>query len=343
MSYFPSLTGTRVISPTAFRAAAVAALVYLAAPPARAAEDTAAPAVQETLDVSYGDGDLQTLDVFSPKDARDCPVVLFVHGGAWVFGDKDLLGLYRGVGTFLARHGVTAMCVNYRLSPAVKHPGHVKDVARAFAWTRAHAGDYGGDPDRILLCGHSAGGHLVALLATDETYLKDPELKLTDADRAAVRGVMGVSGVYRVPTPDEFKDMMGAMLAGLAQMSGNALPSPLAAAMLRNSRDFNPFRVVFGDDKAAGEAASPLTHVHRGMPPFLVLYAERELPLVDGMARDFAKALDKAGDAVEIDRIAGCTHNTILFSLNKPDDPAAAALLPFIARYGGKAKSEAKP
>src|SRR5438270_867168 len=80
-------------------------------------------------------------------------------------------------------------------------------VGRADAWTRRHVRDYGGDPDRIILCGHSAGGHLVALLATDETYLKDPALKLTDADRAAIRGVIGVCGVYRVPGPQEFKAM----------------------------------------------------------------------------------------------------------------------------------------
>jgi acetyl esterase/lipase len=329
--------------PVSIRLAVVAVLALFAAPAARAADTAPAPAAEEALDLSYGDDTLQTLDVFSPRGQRDCPVVLFVHGGAWIFGDKDLFGLYRDVGRYLARHGVTAVCVNYRLSPAVKHPEHVKDVARAFAWTRAHAGEYGGDPDRILLCGHSAGGHLVALLATDDRYLKDPALKLTDADRAAIRGVMAVSGIYRVPTADEFKDMMASMVAGLAQAAGDALPPPVAAALLRHTRDLNPFRIVFGEDKAAGEAASPLTYVHKGMPPFLVLYADRELPLVDGMARDFAAALQKAGDAVEIARIAGCTHNSILFKLDQPDDPAAAALLPFIARYGGKAKADATP
>ena len=125
---------------------------------------SAAPApadvpLQETLDVPYAhDSDLQALDVFAPKRAADRPVVLFVHGGAWMFGDKNMLGLYRGVGRFFARHGAVAVCVNYRLVPFVKHPEQVKDVARAFAWVCAHVRDYGGDPDRIFLCGHSAGG-----------------------------------------------------------------------------------------------------------------------------------------------------------------------------------------
>jgi acetyl esterase/lipase len=325
----------------ALRAALGAAGTVLAllAPDAASAAEDEAPAIQETLDVHYGDARRQTLDVFSPKDERDCPVVLFVHGGAWTLGDKDLFGLYRGVGRFLARHGVTAVCINYRLSPLVKHPEHVKDVARAFAWVRAHAADYGGDPDRILLCGHSAGGHLVSLLASDESYLKDGELKLTDADRAAIRGVLSVSGVYRVPTQEEFASMVGDMLAGLGQMTGaeGLAASPLGTFLMRNNRELNPFRMVFGDD-AAGRAASPLTHVYKGMPPFLVLYAEHELPKLDAMAQEFVKAMQDAGAPVECKRIDGCNHNNIVFRLHNADDPTAAALLPFIAKYGGKPK-----
>src|SRR6266851_5939819 len=145
--------------------------------------------VQETLDIRYHDAsDRQVLDVLRPKGLEDRPVVLFVHGGAWMIGDKCLFGLYRNFGRFLAKNGIVAVMINYRLSPDVKHPEHIKDVARAFAWTRRHVKDYGGDPDRIFLCGHSAGGHLVSLLATNEAYLQDESLKLQDADRKAIRG-----------------------------------------------------------------------------------------------------------------------------------------------------------
>src|SRR6516164_2426591 len=124
-------------------------------------------AIEETHDIAYYDASpRQVLDVLRPKNLDNRPVVLFVHGGAWMIGDKNPLGLYRGFGRFLARHGIVAVMINHRLSPAVKHPEHVKDVARAFAWTRRHIKEYGGDPDRIFLCGHSAGGHLVSLLAT---------------------------------------------------------------------------------------------------------------------------------------------------------------------------------
>ncbi len=219
--------------------------------------------VQETLDVRYGDDSaLQGLDVFAPKDAANRPVVLFVHGGAWTIGDKSTFGYYRGVARFFARHGAVAVCINYRLAPFAKHPDQVKDVARAFAWTRAHARAYGGDADRIFLCGHSAGGHLVSLLATDETYLKDPALGLTAADRAAIKGVLSVSGIYRIPTQEEFNAMLDSVVLGLTQLSNNStLASLLGPALQRQNYNLNPFRLAFGDDNAAAQQAAPLTYV----------------------------------------------------------------------------------
>lgn len=134
------------------------------------------------------------LDLYSPKGAKDRPVVLFVHGGAWVFGDKNFFGVYEALGKMFARHGVVAVIVNYRLSPGVKHPEHIKDVARAFAWTHRHIKEHGGRADQLFLCGHSAGAHLVSLLATDESYLKAEGLSGEN-----IKGVMSISGVYEVP------------------------------------------------------------------------------------------------------------------------------------------------
>src|SRR5207253_144196 len=93
-----------------------------------------------------------------------------------------------------ARHGVGAAVISYRLSPAVQHPEHVKDVARAFAWTHQHIADYGGRADQLFVSGHSAGGHLVSLLATDESYLQAEGLSLKD-----IKGAMPISGVYAIP------------------------------------------------------------------------------------------------------------------------------------------------
>jgi acetyl esterase/lipase len=83
---------------------------------------------------------------------------------------------------------------NYRLTPKVQHPGHIQDVAKAFAWTRKHIAKHGGRPDQIFVSGHSAGGHLVALLATDPQYLEAEKCSLKD-----IKGAIPLSGVYNLP------------------------------------------------------------------------------------------------------------------------------------------------
>ncbi len=149
--------------------------------------------IETVEDVAYytgpdADAKKHKLDLYLPKDHKDYPVLLFIHGGAWKTGDRKLYG---GLGRLFARNGVGAVIISYRLSPQVQHPGHIEDVARAFAWAHANIGKYGGRADQLFVSGHSAGGHLAALLATDERYLKAVGLSLK-----AIRGVMPMSGVY---------------------------------------------------------------------------------------------------------------------------------------------------
>ena len=255
--------------------------------------DEAKPYSVETIkDVVYHDGPDQhptkhKLDLYLPKGPKDFPVLFFVHGGSWVHGDKGFLGLYGLLAKNYARQGVGVVVTNYRLSPGVKHPEHVKDVARAFAWTVRNIERHGGDPKRVFACGHSAGGHLVSLLTTDETYLK-----ACGVTTRAIRGVIPISGVYSIP--DRF------------------LPS------------------VFGDQASK---ASPLAHVRPGLPPFLLLYAQYELPLLADGAREFGAALKAAGNDAEVTRVAGRTHESILFWADAPDDPVSRAITDFVARH----------
>jgi acetyl esterase/lipase len=304
-----------------------------AAPPAK--ERTFAR-VRESLDVRYYPGkERQTLDVFSPMaQAKErFPVVIFVHGGTWMYGDKNFFGLYRGVGRFLAKHGVVAVLINYRLSPVVKHPEHARDVARAFAWTRKNIGRYGGDPERIVLAGHSAGAHLASLVAVDEGYLKDPALAMSANDRAALRGVASVSGVYRIPAAPEFRKMASRIVQNLVESKApEHLAAFLTPMLLKATEALNPFALVFGTDRDVQTKASPLSHVRKGLPPFLLLVAEREVPGLAQMAEDFADALRKAGDRVEMKEIDGCTHRSIVLQLHSDSEEAGKALLDFVRR-----------
>src|SRR4051812_44226482 len=136
------------------------------------------------------DPERHKLDLYLPKGKADFPVLMFVHGGGWKSGNKSW---YTALGHAFATEGIGVVVTNYRLSPQVKHPGHIEDVAKAFAWTHANIGRYGGRADRLFVSGHSAGGHLVALLATDPKYLKAEGRSPAD-----VRGVVGISGVYEI-------------------------------------------------------------------------------------------------------------------------------------------------
>jgi acetyl esterase/lipase len=268
----------------------LAALVTPAGEPAR----PVGLDVEALKDVAYVEGDgadkaRHRLDLYLPKGQKDFPVLFFVHGGAWQRGDKDqYLGLYGKLGKSFASQGVGTVVINYRLSPAVKHPEHVKDVARAFAWAHKNITKYGGRPDQMFVFGHSAGGHLVALLTTDETYLKAEGLGVRD-----VKGVIGMSGVYSIPE--------------------------------------NIFPRVFGTDPADRKQASPIEHVKAGLPPFLLLYADHDLPGCDKEPCDaFCKALKDKGNKVEEIEVKDSNHYLIIMSAPLPEEPAAKAILSFI-------------
>jgi acetyl esterase/lipase len=251
--------------------------------------------VKSVKDVPYVEGDdahptKHFLDVYFADGAKDCPVIFFVHGGAWKHGDRNFFGIYARIGEFWARQGCVAVVPSYRLSPTVKHPQHVRDVARAFAWTKANVAKHGGRADRILIVGHSAGAHLVALLAANDTYLKAEGCSTND-----IRGVIALSGPYRIPENNPF---------------------------------FNP---VFGDDPQTRRDASPILHVRENMPPFLVVFSGLEMPYCGKkQALEFAKTLEEKKCSVTTCEIPHRNHLSILLHSTLEDDPAARAMLEFL-------------
>ena len=124
-----------------------------------------------TSDLAYGGDARQRLDVYRPaaSEARG-PVIVFLYGGRWKYGTKRD---YLLVGNSFARRGWITVIPNYRLFPQALFPAWVEDAASAVRWTVDNIEQFGGDPSRIVVVGHSAGGHTAALLALDETYLRD--------------------------------------------------------------------------------------------------------------------------------------------------------------------------
>ena len=181
-----------------------------------------APEVEQTKDISYCEGSAEDaakhkLDIYVPKDLpkgkTNAPVLFFVHGGAWKSGDRSN---YVPLGNRYAREGIITVVPSYRLAPKHPHPAQIEDVAAAFAWTVRHIAEYGGDTNRIYAAGHSAGGHLVALLALDGDYLAKYQLS-----PKALRGVFAWSGVYNLTIGESQESVIG------KDMPGRRAASPL--------------------------------------------------------------------------------------------------------------------
>jgi acetyl esterase/lipase len=142
------------------------------------------------------------LDAYVPKNSVNAPVVVFFYGGSWERGKRRW---YRYVGDALASHGVVVLIPDYRKFPDVHFPAFMHDAARAVAWAREHAAEFGGDPRRLFVMGHSAGGQIAALLAADKRYLNAAGLKPRD-----LAGMIGVAGAYAfLPFVEDESEIFG--------------------------------------------------------------------------------------------------------------------------------------
>jgi arylformamidase len=161
---------------------------------ARWAADSAQARTQPCLlDVAYGSGPKETLDVFPAAGAGAdgaAPVIVFLHGGYWRGMDK---ADHSFVAPPFTQAGACVVVPNYALCPAVTVPQIVLQMVRALAWTWRHVADHGGDPKRITVAGHSAGGHLAAMLLACRWQRWAPDLPLR-----LVRNALSISGLYEL-------------------------------------------------------------------------------------------------------------------------------------------------
>jgi acetyl esterase/lipase len=236
-----------------------------------------APGAGPPADVAYGADPLQHLDLYQARGSGPAPMLLFVHGGGWSMGDKAELSW---LGAKLAEQGVLVAVANYRLSPAVQHPAHAQDVARAVAWLYRNGASYGGDPQRLYVGGHSAGAHLASLVALDDTFLAAEGLSTS-----VVRSVVGVSG------------------AGY-DLDARYAASPLAQL----------FYAAFGKDPSRWALAAPLHYVDRGAPPFLLIHGLNDTQAPAVGAQSFAQALKRDGGQVRLELLPGLEHGTALLA-----------------------------
>ena len=257
-------------------------------------------------DVPYAEppAERQVLDIYAPADAKHLPVVFWIHGGGWQTGDKT--SVQHKPQAFVDRNFVF-VSTNYRLLPKVEMETIFRDVAKSLGWVHKHIAEYGGDPNRIFVMGHSAGAQLAALISIDDRYLKAEGVPFS-----ALAGCVPVDGdTYDVPAIIE-----------TAETRRRVHGQPQAKFGHREK---------FGNSPEKHRDYSAVTHVAagKGIPPFLVLYVA-DHPDNAAQAQRLGAALKEAGVPVTLFAGQETNHNRLNNQLGLADDPATKALWEFV-------------
>jgi len=258
--------------------------------------------IQRNIPYQSGSGFERSLDLYLPTE-RNAPVLIFVHGGGWDTGDKDLragsLDVYGNIGRYYATLGVVTAVINYRLQPKSTWREQAEDVAFSVAWVRENIAQHGGDPKRIFIMGHSAGAHLAAHAALNQ-------------------GLQATAGVP------------AGTITGLIAVSGAALD--LLDEPTYKTEDPRYYEKRFGpqSNRVEWAAASPITHADETDPPVLVMAATGESKGLQRQAQKFFETLQGIGVKSHFLKIKGESHARMVLVLSHPKKAAAPAVLRFI-------------
>jgi arylformamidase len=258
-----------------------------------------------TRDIPYATvHERQVLDVYAPEGAKNLPVVFWIHGGGWQAGNKSMVGVKPKAFT---EAGFVFVSINYRLLPTVDMGALTSDVATALGWVHKNIAAYGGDPTRLLVMGHSAGGQLAALMCTDEKYAKAQGFSLT-----TIKGC--------VPVDADTFDIPAIIEVAETRARAHHLPLPT-----------NGHRQKFGNDPEKHRDFSAVTHVaaNKGIPPFLILHITGN-PDTSAQARRLADVLRAAGIPVKVVGRDN-THEGLNDEIGVPDDLVTKEVFAFVA------------
>jgi arylformamidase len=247
----------------------------------------------------------QVLDVYAPAGAKNLPVVFWIHGGGWQTGDKSMVALKPKA---FMDAGFVYVSINHRLLPTVEMSAITRDVASALGWVHKNIATHGGDPNRLLVMGHSSGGQLAALMCTDDRYAKAEGLSLT-----IIKGCVPVDAdTFDIPAIIEMAETRARV---------HHLPLPTYG-----------HRQKFGNDPAKHRDFSAVTHVARdkGIPPFVILHIAGH-PDTTAQARRMATVLEAAGIPAKVVAGRETTHASINDNIGAANDPATKEVFAFVA------------
>jgi len=263
-----------------------------------------AQTVKRNIPYAKPENERQMVDIFAPENAKNLPVIFWIHGGGWQVGDKTSV---QAKPKAFVDHGFVFVSTNYRFLPVVDMGTIVRDIAKSIRWVHDHISEFGGDPKRILVMGHSAGAQLAALICTDERYLKAEGLSL-----AITKGCVPVDGdTYDVP-------LMIATSAARRKALGQPDPK------------FGHYQ-KFGNDPVKHRDFSAVNHVARdkGICPFLMLHVAAHADTT-AQANRLGAVLSEAGIPATVFGAKNTDHTKINDNLGLPDDPSTEALLKFV-------------
>jgi acetyl esterase/lipase len=225
-------------------------------------------------DLAYGTHPRQRLDIYAPRKlaaGAKVPVIVWFYGGSWNSGSRQG---YAFAGRALASRGFVVAVPDYRLVPEVRYPAFLEDGAAAVKWIRANVARHGGDPDRMVLAGHSAGAYNAAMLALDPRWL--------GADRAAVKGLIGLAGPY---------DFLPLDVASTQNAFGHVADLP---------------------------STQPVNHAGAGDPPALLVAGADDTLVRPRQTAALAQRLNAAGARAETRLYPGVGHIGVMTALAKP-------------------------
>lgn len=239
---------------------------------------------------------LNALDVYMPKKGSKSPVIIWVHGGLWAFGDKSDVGIKPA---FFTEKGFIFVSINHRLSPDIKHPGHMQDVAHALVWVYNNIVHYSGDPEKIFLMGYASGAQMSVMITVNKKYLDEAQGSLD-----MIKGVISVDG-------------LGFDVAKIIPDNNNKVKDWCLD--------------TFGLTEKEWQEASPVTHIKPGItvPPMFVAYSGVQTP-TESDALNLARKFKDSGVSIQVKSYAKKNSLSIHREFGKEGDPVGQDVLVFL-------------
>jgi len=240
----------------------------------------------------------QNLDVYRPESGSGYPALLYIYGGSWVSGNKEL---YAPAAQLLVPEGLVFVVPGYTLHPQAHYQQQVSEVAASIAWTLENIEQYGGDPKRVIVCAQSAGGHLATLALLDPQWLGRTGHSLSE-----IAGIMSLSGVYDVGRQMEYE-----------RAKGNT-----GQLLLDHFEGEQNFAI-----------ASPMAYVRPGLPPIHLVHGDADTTVPMSISDGFYAALREADNAVTYSVYKGRGHADILFrALSENPSQLIGEMLDFVKK-----------